>query len=121
MTQSYVVVNPYQIQMKLERPTSITIIAILGFLSIFFELLNPDPVSIVIGILYVISAFGLWNMKKWGAYLAIAAEILGILAFNATPMPFGVSQGVAALARFLGVLFSLIPIYFLRKHLPQMT
>jgi hypothetical protein len=75
--------------MNTKRPIPLTIASILlAFLSLGSLSLplfgHPPPlvtsVAIVLGILGLVAAFGLWKLKRWGMILAIIYSVLQVLS-----------------------------------------
>ena len=74
--------------MNTKRPVTLTIaiilLALLSLGSLSLPLLDPPPlvtyVAIVLGIIGLVAAFGLWKLKRWGMILAIIYSVLQVLS-----------------------------------------
>ena len=71
-----------------KRPTGVTVIAILEFISgiiaiptglLFLGVSIFSILSIILGAADLVIGWGLWKLKKWGWMAAIAGGILGII------------------------------------------
>ena len=65
------------------RPTGVTILAVLyaigGILGIVGGALSFDAVALVLGVVEVAIAYGLWNGQNWSRILVMIFSILGII------------------------------------------
>jgi peptidoglycan/LPS O-acetylase OafA/YrhL len=77
--------------MKTRRPSTVTIaavlLALLGFQSLAFPLYVSEGVpafivytNVAFGVAGIIAAAGLWALKRWAAWVAIALGVLGIVS-----------------------------------------
>jgi hypothetical protein len=88
-----------------KRPTAITVVCIIGFVSFGLSLLAiPSllgrmtsaygawygPFWLVSVALTIVSLIGLWRMKKWGVYLYTALFALGTVVGLVAKLPFTV-------------------------------
>ncbi len=77
----------------MKRPLGITLVSLMSFLNgalilVFAYLLLSDSslaievwlgiVEIVIGVLYFVSAYGLWRLKNWGLGLALLLQVVSV-------------------------------------------
>jgi len=127
---------------KIDRPILITLISfpfiVLGVVFLFLSLfgfvsgglgrINFSELMIVIGIfmLVVVPCYGLYQMKKWGAYMVILLGVLSLIStiFDANNSYFeliqsGVSSHYAHMLPMIVMFFQLssifIVIYYLKK------
>jgi uncharacterized membrane protein (DUF2068 family) len=66
------------------RPGRITVVSILyivfGAMDLSSMALGLDPfTAITIGLMEFAAAFGLWKMKRWGAIIGIAEEVISMI------------------------------------------
>ena len=95
--------------MNNKRPVTLTIANILLALFCLGNLAEPLLLQnlpqliiykdIVLGIISLVAAFGLWKLKRWGIILTIIYSVLQILSATygivATPAPVGIKVGGA--------------------------
>ena len=95
------------------RPTPVTVAAVLLALSSLLNLV-PLPVegvppvvvygALVLGVLGLVAAAGLWLLKRWGVWLAIVVSALNLL--SAAPGIFAAPTAALRVAATTGVLVS---------------
>ena len=95
------------------RPTSVTVAAVLLALSSLLNLV-PLPVegvpavvvygALVLGVVGLVAAAGLWLLKRWGFWLAVAVSALNLL--SAAPGIFAAPTAALRVAATTGVLVS---------------
>ena len=108
--------------MKTKCPTVLSIAIILLILaSLLFWLtafLSPDPsrdpgspvvlyASVVLGVLGLVAAFGIFNLKRWGMWLAIGVSVFGAL-FGAGGIAYSSSPLTKSLGMVLVALYALV-------------
>jgi uncharacterized membrane protein (DUF2068 family) len=96
------------------RPLAATAVTVAAILMALFSLMNfPGPwwylipgaveetpmfviyVGIVLGIVGIIAAIGLWRLKQWGFWLTVVVSVINIL-FNLTALAMVLSAGLLA-------------------------
>ena len=95
------------------RPTPVTVAAVLLALSSLLNLV-PLPVegvpavvvygALVLGVVGLVAAAGLWLLKRWGFWLAVAVSALNLL--SAAPGIFAAPTAALRVAATTGVLVS---------------
>ena len=95
------------------RPTSVTVAAVLLALSSLLNLV-PLPVegvpavvvygALVLGVVGLVAAAGLWLLKRWGVWLAVAVSALNLL--SAAPGIFAAPTAALRVAATTGVVVS---------------
>jgi MFS family permease len=128
------------------RPTGITILAVLyaigGILGIVGGALSFDAVALVLGVVEVAIAYGLWNGQNWSRILVMIFSILGIIgsavmiALGPTLMMFmlkanptmaskmgmflGMISTVFTVSGIIGIVINVIILYYLtRPHVKE--
>ena len=128
------------------RPTGVTILAVLyaigGILGIVGGALSFDAVALVLGVVEVAIAYGLWNGQNWSRILVIIFSILGIIgsavmiALGPTLMMFmlkanptmaskmgmflGMISTVFTVSGIIGIVINVIILYYLtRPHVKE--
>ena len=101
--------------MKTPRPLALTLAAVLLVLislgSLATPLLGGPPVvvkvlSVAMGLLGFVAAYGLWNKKRWGMVVAILVSTLN--ALSGVPGLFVQPNLPAALAAAVGIALSIL-------------
>ena len=107
---------------KAKRPTSITVICVIGFLGALISLpLIFSPIALQIGSWYppylgvssivgLVCMVGLWTMKKWAAY-----AYTGFVALNQIVL---LAMGVW---NVMALLIPAVVIFFALKHVSKMS
>ena len=95
------------------RPTSVTVAAVLLALSSLLNLV-PLPVegvpavvvygALVLGVVGLVAAAGLWVLKRWGVWLAVAVSALNLV--SAAPGIFAAPTAALRVAATTGVVVS---------------
>jgi uncharacterized membrane protein (DUF2068 family) len=128
------------------RPTGVTILAVLyaigGILGIVGGALSFDAVALVLGVVEVAIAYGLWNGQNWSRILVMIFSILGIIgsavmiALGPTLMMFmlkanptmaskmgmflGMISTVFTVSGIIGIVINVIILYYLtRPHVKE--
>ena len=108
----------------MKRPLAITIICIIGYLSVVFtfpQVFSPGVkrlglfVPALFGIIVAgqfIACVGLWHFKRWGAELYITAFFLKAL--------FHLLTETAGVGLILSGMLNLVFLFFLLRHYPRM-
>ena len=112
--------------MATDRPRSLTLgVALLVLLSLFSFVPFPIPEgeegppafiiwgSVVLGIVGLVAAVGLWQRRRWGWYLALAVLVLGILS-AAPGIPFAPNL-LLRLAAFVSVVVGVLAVVLLLR------
>jgi uncharacterized membrane protein (DUF2068 family) len=122
----------------MSRPQSYTIAAILMLLSSLVGITRSIPaltpgaavpsadtppialtvLSFTLGVLGIVTAYGVWRMQKWGVILAIVVAALGILTFLPTIM---FASPPLRLVAVLGVVWSSVIVVLLLRPAPTTT
>lgn len=99
------------INISRSRPLGITIIAIIaaihgviaiiGGLTLMGVSMAPAVIALVLGVLELVLAWGLWTLQKWAFWAMVVLEVLVVLnslfAFSQQMIPGGVVDLVIAL------------------------
>jgi len=107
----------------MKRPTSVTIICILGYLWIVFTfpgVFSPETKKIgdwipaIYGLIIAgsfISYIGIWNMKRWGVEWYIVFTCIKLLFFSITDQ-LGITVTIGA---FISICFIIIFLFYYNK------
>ncbi|WP_457550237.1 hypothetical protein [Archaeoglobus sp.] len=128
------------------RPTGVTILAVLyalgGIFGVVRGALSLNFIPLVMGIVELAIAYGLWNGQNWGRILVMIFSILGIiggavmaalgptlmiLMFKASPMMatnmgmfMGVISTIFTVSGIIGIVVNAIILYYMtRPHVKE--
>lgn len=99
------------------RPLGITIIAIIaaiyGIVGIIGGILflgtiaMTGAITLILGILELVLAWGLWTLQSWAFWTAVVIEVLSLINAIFTLTQRGVAEGVLGIVIALGILIYL--------------
>jgi hypothetical protein len=112
-----------------ERPGCVTVFAVglvaLNVFSLLFSLTTPaiglSIVTLVLSVLTIIAAYGIWKMKQWGRLLIIIIQSVNIIYNALTVFTIGSLPSTFLFGWLLGAILSGITVYWFASNSQRFT